>query len=183
LLTDVVFNQFSVDMDRLYITGISMGGYGLMSYLEYFNYQHPDLLQFAAGVPLAGAWPYGDSAVWEEYRQTPLWLIHGGADSSREDSRYTYRTLTGLDFDDPILFTGTAIDGEPTTASGKTRYTEITGRGHDIWPDVYSSNDFYDWMFAQSLAVPEPSAISIAAAVLGSLAVVRPRRLIVPSPP
>ena len=91
LLTGVIFNQFSVDMDRLYITGISMGGYGLMSYLEYFNYQHPDLLQFAAGVQLrAGILALsGSSAVWEEYRQTPLWLIHGGAELRRRRIRDT----------------------------------------------------------------------------------------------
>ena len=46
---------------------------------------------------------------------------------------------------------------------GNVRYTELVGQGHGIWSPIYNSATLYDWMFAQSLSVLEPSSVILVA--------------------
>jgi hypothetical protein len=57
--------------------------------------------------------------------------------------------------------------GSPTVVTGNIRYTEIQGGGHGGWTNLYGQLALYNWMFAQSVTVPEPGTfvlIAIAAA-------------------
>ncbi|MEM8946902.1 MAG: alpha/beta hydrolase-fold protein [Planctomycetota bacterium] len=173
-----LLSTLSVDTDRLYLTGLSMGGFGSMEYVQRYNAEGVSPLKFAAVAPLSGAFiDTSRPGVPESLRDTPIWLAHGSSDTvvSANTSRNTYRILTGQALDAPITFTDTLLGG-PTALSGNTRYTELTGRGHNIWSPIYTDDTFYDWMFAQSIAVPEPHTALLALTAMGGwLACRRPR--------
>ena len=140
-----VRRNYSVDDRRLYLTGVSLGGFGTTDYA----YGFPTM--FAAIAPMSGATDFTPDAVTEfQLSRLPTWLFHGSADTSVPvtDSRDYYMLVTGLT---NITFTQTNY-GYPTAVSGPIRYTEFTGQGHDIWELIYgaSSTDFYDWMFSQT---------------------------------
>ncbi|MBI3620701.1 MAG: hypothetical protein HY208_00735 [Nitrospirae bacterium] len=78
VLAMAVFNEvarhYHVNRDRVFLTGMSNGGLG--TYLIGLN--HSD--QFAALIPMAGAFPQGFYPLFDNARRTPLYLIHGEKD-------------------------------------------------------------------------------------------------------
>lgn len=112
----------SVDTQRVYITGISMGGFGVWDAIE----RWPD--EFAAAAPVSGG---GDPSMASVLTNMPIWAFHGADDT----------TLPVAASRDMI----TAI----TAAGGHPRLTEIPGAKHVIWTTVYSNTTFLDWLFAQ----------------------------------
>jgi predicted peptidase len=126
----------AVDANRLYITGISMGGFGVWDAIE----RWPTL--FAAAVPVSGA---GDPAAASRIAHLPLWDFHGAADTRV-----------------PVGGSRTMIQAL-RAAGGSPCYTEIPGLNHVIWPQVYglpanTSNPLYPWLFAQQKNGPTPGA-------------------------
>jgi predicted peptidase len=118
-----------IDANRLYITGLSMGGYGTWEAIE----RWPDY--FAAAAPIAGA---GDPGKAAELINLPIWDFHGGADS----------TVPVSGSRDMIA----AI----RAAGGQPRYTEYPGEEHGVWVNPYillgrpsPTPDFFAWLFAQ----------------------------------
>ena len=159
---DEVLTNYSVDFDRLYITGLSMGGFGTMHYLHVFNAINPDALRFAAAAPIAGAGV--EESLAPALQGTPVWLVHGDRDTAVDVafSQESYNLLTGAERDAAIDFpVGSVGAGGPLATSGVVRYTEYPGVGHNSWSRFYASDDFYEWMFAQSLSstIPEPSSV------------------------
>ena len=172
-------DELAVDERRIYVTGLSMGGFGTMTFLQEFHYEGLSDIRFAAVAPSAGAWYVDDAAVREAIRHTPIWLSHNDGDptSSVEGSRSTFRYLAGLPPNDPIPFsTGPPGLAAPTAVIDNIRYTEFHANVHDSWSAMWRSNAFYDWMFAQSLPVPEPTSIALAACGCWALAMRRRRR-------
>ncbi|MBO0779075.1 MAG: prolyl oligopeptidase family serine peptidase [Ktedonobacteraceae bacterium] len=118
----------AIDATRLYITGISMGGYGTWEAIE----RWPDY--FAAAAPLAGA---GDPSKAPALIHKPIWAFHGSADT----------TVPPSGSRDMIA----AI----RAAGGQPRYTEYSGMGHVIWNTIYSpqaimsSDSLFSWLFSQ----------------------------------
>jgi predicted peptidase len=171
-------SELAVDERRIYVTGLSMGGFGTMTFLQEFHYEGLSDVRFAAVAPSAGAWYIDDPAVREAIRHTPIWLSHNDADptSDVESSRSTFRYLVGLAPDEPIPFAmGPPGLTAPTAAVDNVRYTEFHANVHDAWSAMWRSSAFYDWMFAQSLPLPVPEPTSIALAACGSLALARRR--------
>ncbi len=163
-----LIDTLSVDTNRLYLTGLSMGGFGSMEYLRYYHVDQPDVLNFSAVAPMSGAglgFGFSPQALGV-MNDTPTWLFHGSNDPAvpSSDSRYSFQLLVSADSDPlpsplpPIDFNETAL-GQPTAVVGDIRYTEIVGGGHAIWGPIYNNNEFYDWMFAQSLAEPAIPAL------------------------
>jgi predicted esterase len=162
-----VKRNYSVDDRRIYLTGLSMGGFGTTDYAFFF----PTL--FAAIVPMSGAeyylpyyYPPG------QLPSIPTWLFHGSADTSVpvSYSEYYYIEVTGLSDISDIVFTQTnsANYGYPTAVSGSIRLTELMGQGHTIWGGIYGApraTDLYDWMFSQTRP---PSTFSFSVASLES---------------
>ena len=111
-----------IDRSRVYITGISMGAYGVWDAIE----RWPSA--FAAAAPMAGA---GDP--WRAWTlvNLPIWAFHGSDDKTVP--------LTGSR--DMI----TAIQA----AGGKAELTVIPKAGHDVWMRAYTSPDFMPWLFSQ----------------------------------
>jgi predicted peptidase len=168
-----VIGNYSVDTDRLYITGLSLGGFGAMNYLDWYAGTG---MQFAAAVPMSGGYISNyNPALVADFKDVPTWLIHGGGDTivSPNYSRFTYRSLIGLAPPDPIVFDQTYL-GQPTAVHGLTRYTEIPLINHGGWQGWYNDNQLYDWMFAQ--AVPEPSSATLASIGFAILTILRRKR-------
>jgi predicted peptidase len=114
---------FSVDAQRLYVTGQSMGGFGTWSVIA----QHPRM--FAAAIPICGG---GDESEASKLTQMPIWAFHGEKDEavSVERSRKMIAAIK--------------------RAGGLPKYTEYTGADHVVWDKVFSEPELLSWVFAQN---------------------------------
>jgi lysophospholipase L1-like esterase len=116
-----------VDTDRLYVTGISMGGYGTWDLITRF----PD--RFAAAVPICGG---GDPAKAAAIAKVPVWAIHGEADPLVKVEQ-TRRMIAAI-----------------KAAGGQPLYSEYPTVGHDSWTPGYQEPELLPWMFAQRRGQP-----------------------------
>ena len=114
--------EFSIDGKRIYLTGLSMGGFGTWDLLA----RQPDL--FAAGVPICGG---GDPAKAETLAKIPIWAFHGDKDGAVPVER-TRKMVAAI-----------------KKAGGTPKYTEYPGVGHDSWTASYKNPAVIDWLFAQ----------------------------------
>ena len=114
--------EYKLDLDRIYLTGISMGGIGS------WRQAAADPKRWAAVVPICGG---GNSAHADRLINLPIWCFHGGAD-----------------FVVPTAFSRQMIQAIEK-AGGKPKYTEYAGVGHDSWNQAYREPDLWRWLFAQ----------------------------------
>lgn len=114
--------ELPVDRDRIYVTGVSMGGYGTWDAVQ----RRPDL--FAAAMPVCGG---GDTHLAWRIRDVPIWTWHGDRDGAVPVTRS--REMTSALW---------AVDGN-------IRYTEVPGCGHDVWRPAYASREALDWFFSR----------------------------------
>jgi predicted peptidase len=115
--------ELPVDHRRIYLTGLSMGGFGSWELAAH----RPDL--FAAVVPICGG---GDAAWGARLKEVPIWAVHGDADTviPAEESRIMIEAIR--------------------KAGGQPRYTELSGVGHDSWTETYRDRKgVLRWMFEQ----------------------------------
>ncbi|MFN4253957.1 MAG: glucoamylase family protein [Saprospiraceae bacterium] len=112
----------AIDPDRVYLTGLSMGGFGTFDLLM----RRPDL--FAAAVPVCGG---GDPAFADRIKHIPMWIFHGRLDPV-VSSKYSEQMYDAL-----------------KKAGAKVRYTEFSTLYHDIWNQVYYNPEMMKWLFAQ----------------------------------
>lgn len=113
------------DDDRVYLTGLSMGGYGSWDLAA----RHPDW--FAAAAPICGG---GDETKAKQLAELPLWAFHGDADQAV-----------------PVGRSRTMIDAI-RQAGGEPKYTEYPKLGHHSWVPAYSDKSgLLDWLFEQKL--------------------------------
>ena len=120
---DTLLESLPVDPDRIYVCGLSMGGYGTWDCVQ----RWPD--RFAAGIPICGG---GDPAYAERFTNVPIWVFHGDADRAVpvRRSREMVAKLKEL--------------------NGNVIYTEYPGVGHDSWTQTAQNRLTWDWLFAQS---------------------------------
>ena len=123
-LIDQVIKDFPVDRNRIYVTGLSMGGFGTFDMIC----RRPKL--FAAASPICGG---GDSRteIARTIKHIPIWVVHGDKDRAVKVSR-SREMVASL-----------------KAASGKPKYTELKGVGHNSWSATYSDPEFYKWLFTQ----------------------------------
>lgn len=125
ILEDVIA-QFPLDRQRLYLTGLSMGGYGSWD----LGTRLAD--RWAAVVPICGG---GDELYADRLVGVPVWAWHGDADDVVPVGR-SRRMIEAI-----------------RAAGGEPRYTELAGVGHDSWTPAYTdSQGVIPWMFAQRKA-------------------------------
>lgn len=126
LLRDVIRN-YSVDWNRVYVFGMSMGGYGTWDALV----RHEAL--FAAGVPLCGG---GDPSKAELLKEIPIWAYHGTADGA-------------------VQFAGTKEMVDTILGAGGERitFTPVEGGSHNMWDPASLNGDLIDWLYAQKLTL------------------------------
>ena len=131
--------DFDADPDRVYITGLSLGGYGTWDLMERYG---TDL--FAAGVTCSGG---GDPSQAEKMKDLPIRIFHGEADQTLPVnlSRRMYAALKEAGSD--VVF-----------------YTEYPGVPHDCWTRTYQKPEVWEWLFSQKRGVksairPEQGAV------------------------
>lgn len=114
--------EYPVDANRIYIGGLSMGGYGTWDAMS----RWPD--RFAAGFPICGA---GDPSTVSRMSHIPIWVLHGAEDNVvlPECSRVMVAALKAQ---------GAAVI-----------YSEFEGIGHNSWDPAFDTRHLIDWIFAQ----------------------------------
>ncbi len=125
LLLDLIertCQELPIDRKRIYLTGLSMGGYGTWDLMA----RKPGL--FAAGIPVCGG---GDEKKADKLVKIPIWVFHGDKDGAVKVER-SRNMVAALE-----------------KAGGKPDYTEYPGVGHDSWSRTYSDAKVLDWLFAQ----------------------------------
>jgi predicted peptidase len=142
---DRTTKEFNGDPDRVYLTGLSMGGYGTWALAA----KYPD--RFAAIAPVCGGIrrpvrpgvpaqapdepgidPYAEAA--RKIGKIPTWIFHGGADPT-------------------VPVTESRKMAEALKAAGNdAKYTEYEGVGHNSWDKAYNEPDFPVWLLAQRLS-------------------------------
>jgi len=121
-ILDEVQKEYKVDPKRVYLTGLSMGGFGTWSLAA----AHPT--KWAAIVPICGG---GDPASAAKIKDIPCWCFHGDADPVV-----------------PVSFARLMV--EALRKSGASpRYEEYHGVGHNSWDKAYASDELYQWLLQQ----------------------------------
>jgi predicted peptidase len=122
-LLDDVMARCAVDSERLYLTGMSMGGYGTW----YLATLYPD--RFAAIAPICGGgeWFFGFPERVRVLRHLPTWAFHGAKDPivPLEESARLVKVLEDC--------------------GGNVRFTVYPDAGHDCWTETYDNAELYEW--------------------------------------
>ena len=119
LLDEVLEKHPQADRDRVYLTGLSMGGYGTWDTAT----RYPE--RFAAIAPICGG---GDARrAARALRNMPTWAFHGDKDTA-------VPVQESIDMVEALKRAG----GEPKL----TRYPEA---GHDSWTETYNNPELYQW--------------------------------------
>lgn len=140
---DRTVEELNGDPDRVYLTGLSLGGYGSW----HLALAHPD--RFAALVPVCGGIVKPETAasvrqspltidVEDPYeltarklRHLPVWMFHGEEDPviPASESRRMFDALR--------------------TVGADVQYDEVPGVGHGVWDDAYGRQGLWEWMLRQ----------------------------------
>jgi predicted peptidase len=122
LWLDQVVRKYRVDADRIYLTGLSMGGYGTWGWAL----RSPE--RFAAIVPVCGGGEPGQGA---KLKSLPVWAFHGAKDPTVPVAR-TEEMIAAI-----------------KTAGGEPRVTIYPEAVHDSWTETYANDEVFTWMLAQ----------------------------------
>ncbi len=145
LVEEVISGRGDIDRNRLYVTGLSMGGYGIWSFLSH----HPDY--FAAAIPICGGGdpfrlpanrPPEKTGITNEFlpeglrqaAEVAIWTFHGSKDASV-----------------PPLESERMIQLLREAGNPQTRLTVYPGLGHvGAWERAYLDPMVWEWLFRQS---------------------------------
>jgi len=116
-----LIEEKNIDKNRIYISGLSMGGYGVFDLVSY----RPEI--FAAAAPICGG---ANLDLLQNAIEVPFWIFHGDMDRivSVDNSRKAYNFL---------------IEKSKTNIL----YTEYKGVYHNAWDFVFKEENFFDWLF------------------------------------
>jgi predicted peptidase len=124
-LLDDLESEYDIDPDRVYVTGMSMGGYGTWA----LGCDRPG--RFAALVPICGG---GDRWRAKVLKEVPVWVVHGGKD-----------TVVPPECSEEMVAALRKAGAEP-------RHTVYPEAGHDSWTETYENDELYEWLLAQHRA-------------------------------
>lgn len=117
-LLDEVMARLPVDGDRVYLTGLSRGGYGTWN----FACAHPE--RFAAVAPISGG-GFPDAAC--RLKDVPVWVFHGAKDDviCLNESKRMVEALK--------------------QCGGDVKFTIYPDASHDAWTETYANPELYSW--------------------------------------
>ncbi len=117
--------RYPIDPSRVYLTGLSMGGFGTL----YYGAERPD--RYAAMIAIAGG---ARGWVVDPLVDMPLWLFHNRGDRIVPVSR------------------SREMAAAFKRAGAQAKYTEYSDPGHDAWTRAYNDPKVIDWLLSQSRA-------------------------------
>ena len=132
---DSLQKEFSIDPDRLYVGGLSMGGYGTWDLITRF----PE--KWAAAVPICGG---GDVAAAAKAKAVPVWAFHGVEDKAVKVAR-TREMIDAL-----------------KAAGANPLYSEYPYIAHESWNNAFAEPELLPWLFAQKRGQPAVGFTTIA---------------------
>lgn len=121
VLLDEVIAKYAVDPDRVYLTGLSMGGYGAWV-LATVN---PE--RFAAVAPICGG---GIPVMASQLKDVPVWAFHGAKDD-----------VVPIAESEKMVAALEAVGGD-------VRFTVYPEADHDSWTETYNNPELYDWFLS-----------------------------------
>lgn len=122
-LIDDILEHYRVDKNRVYLTGLSMGGYGTWAIAG----TNPE--RFAAIAPICGG---GDRFLAHNLKNVPVWAFHGAQDPVV-----------------PLQRSQEMVDAV-NRAGGNAKLTVYPEAGHDAWTQTYSNDELYEWFLSHS---------------------------------
>ena len=125
-LLDELKGKYSVDTDRIYAAGISMGGFGTWDIMM----RHNDV--FAAGIPVCGG---GDISQAENLVDVPLFVFHGDKDDAV-----------------PVSGSRDTVQAIKNAGGTKVEYVEYAGAGHGIWNNAFATEGLLEKLLQQRLS-------------------------------
>ena len=129
-LLDEIVAKYNVDEDRIYVTGLSMGGYGTWSLA------HHAPRRFAAIAPICGPvipnWA-------KDIPHVPVWVFHGAKDETV-----------------PVEWSEEIVE-KLEEEMGDVRLTIYPDAGHDSWTESYANPKLYEWLLSHRRQQPAPA--------------------------
>ena len=125
-LLDEIKREYSCDSNRIYVTGLSMGGYATWELLQ----EHGDI--FAAGMPICGG---GDISKADKLKEIPIRVYH-----SKDDPNVPFSKSKSM------------CDAIINAGGKKISFIPLDGLGHNSWDYAYSDREAFCWMLAQDKA-------------------------------
>lgn len=122
LLDDVLAKYKQTDVDRVYLTGLSLGGFGSWATAA----AYPDA--FAAVAPACGG---GDPATADKIKGLPIWVFHGELD----------KTV-------PIAQSERMVDALKAAGAKDVQFTRYPDKSHDSWTVTYDNPKLYEWFLS-----------------------------------
>ncbi len=122
-LLDDIAARYKVDKKRIYLTGLSMGGYGTWALAS----AYPE--RFAAIAPICGG---GSRIMSLRLKDIPIWVFHGAKD----------RVVPLKESEEMV----NAI----RKRGGDVKFTIYPEAGHDSWTESYKNQELYDWFLEHS---------------------------------
>lgn len=121
-LLDEIVKDYRVDTKRVYLTGLSMGGYGSWALAG----QYPE--RFAAVAPICG----GGNRIWaRNLAKIPIWVFHGAKDSVV-----------------PLKESQQMVDAVKARG-GNVQFTVYPNANHDSWTETYDNPRLFEWFLEQ----------------------------------
>lgn len=122
-LIEETVENYRVDESRIYLTGLSMGGYGTWSIASIY----PE--RFAAIAPVCGG---GSRSMGRRLKDVPIWAFHGAKDNVV-----------------PLQKSQEMVDAV-NKAGGNAKLTVYPEAGHDSWTETYNNKKLYEWLLSHS---------------------------------
>jgi predicted esterase len=121
-LLDSLPSKYRIDPDRVYLTGLSMGGFATWAYLA------AEPQRFAAAVPICGG---GDPEDAARFKDMPIWVFHGGKDDAV-----------------PIQRSQEMVDALKKLGND-VKFTVYPDVDHFSWVPAYKYPELYKWLLEQ----------------------------------
>lgn len=127
-LLDYIVTRYDVDTERIYLTGLSMGGYGTWA----LAFENPE--RFAAIAPICGG---GGRFMAYRLKDVPVWAFHGAKDNvvPMKESEEMVDAIRGF--------------------GGNAKLTIYPDAGHDSWTETYDNQKLYDWFLEHRKSAEE----------------------------
>jgi predicted peptidase len=124
-LLDEIEAKYRVDTDRVYLTGLSMGGFGTWTLAE----KYPK--RFAAIAPICGG---SERYAANRLKKVPVWAFHGAKDPTV-----------------PLIRSQEMVDAVKKVG-GNAKLTVYPEAQHDSWTETYNNPELYQWFLSHRIS-------------------------------